>query len=512
MRNPLARVASGSLLALASAAAALLAGCTVGPDFLRPAAPPVDGYTEEALPAETNSAKVPGGEAQHFVRDLDIPGQWWTLFHSAELDQLIERAFAANPNLGAAQAALRQARENVYAGEGAYFPTVTANGSATREKISGAAFGLPASSSSSPLGVTTAALNVSYNLDVFGGTRRQVESLQAQEDYQRYQLEATYLSLTSNLVVAAVNEASLRAQIAATEDVVALESDSLRVLQNQFELGGASKVAVLAQAATLAQTRATLPPLQKQLAQQRNQLAALTGGFPSQDHGQPFNLADLKLPQDLPVSLPSKLIEQRPDVRSAEAQLHVASANIGVAIANELPSFDITGSIGSTALGFGKMFSPGTGVWSLGGSVAQTLFDGGTLLHRKRAADAAFDQSSEQYRATVISAVQDVANALRALQADADAVNAQATAVQTASDSLAISRQQFQTGAITYLSLLTAQQTYQQARINLAVAQGNRYADTAALFQALGGGWWHRTDVAAKVDGPDRIALPIPTR
>jgi NodT family efflux transporter outer membrane factor (OMF) lipoprotein len=508
MLDPLPRAAAGSRLLLAGTAAALLAGCTVGPDFLRPTAPPVDGYTSEPLPAQTAAADVAAGEAQRFVRELDIPGQWWTLFHSAELDRLVDQALAANPNLGAAQSALRQARENVYAGEGAYFPTVTANGSATREKSSGAALGLPFSST---FGVTTAALNISYNPDVFGGTRRQIESLKAQEDYQRYQLEATYLSLTANLVVAAINEASLRGQIAATDDVVAIETDSLRVLQNQFELGGASKVAVLAQAATLAQTRATLPPLQKQLAQQRNQLAALIGAYPSQDRGEPFHLADLQLPRDLPVSLPSQLLEQRPDVRSAEAQLHTASANIGVALANELPQFPITGSIGSDALGFAKLFSPGTGVWSIAGSVAQTLFDGGALLHRERAAVAAFDQSADLYRATVISAVQDVANALRALEADADAVNAQAIAVQTAFDSLEITRQQFQTGAITYLSLLTSQQTYQESRIALVQAQANRFSDTAALFQALGGGWWHRTDVATTVAGADRVALPIPT-
>jgi NodT family efflux transporter outer membrane factor (OMF) lipoprotein len=508
MLDPFPRGAARARLALVGAAAALVAGCTLGPDFLRPAAPKVDGYTAEPLAPETNSAPVAAGEAQRFVGDLDIPGQWWTLFHSAELDRLIEQALAANPNLSAAQAALRQARENVYAGEGAYFPTVTANGSAAREKASGAELGVPTSSTFS---LATAALNVSYNVDVFGGTRRQIESLKAQEDYQRYQLEATYLSLTSNLVVAAINEASLRGQIAATEDIVTIETDSLRVLQSQFELGGASKVAVLAQAATLAQTRATLPPLQKQLAQQRNQLAALIGSYPSEDRGEPFHLADLQLPRELPVSLPSKLLDQRPDVRAAEAQLHSASAQIGVALANELPQFNITGSLGSTALGFAGLFGPGAGVWSIAGSVAQTLFDGGTLLHRERAAVAAFDQSAELYRATVITAVQNVADALRALQTDADAVNAQATAVQTAFDSLEITRQQFQTGAITYLSLLTAQQTYQQSRIGLVQAQGNRYADTAALFQALGGGWWHRTDVVATTSGADRFALPLPT-
>lgn len=475
----------------AATLAALAAGCAVGPDFHTPAAPDVTGYTPEPLSAETAASDVHGGEAQRFVQDLDIPGQWWALYHSEPLDALIERAFRANPSLQVAQATLRQSQENVYAEQGVLFPAVTASASTTREKISGASFGIPGLSSI--FSVNTASLSVSYPLDVFGGTRRQIESLAAQAEFERFQLEATYLTLSANVVVAAVQEASLRAQIAATQDIIDIESQQLVVVQRQFELGGASRAAVLAQAATLAQTRATLPPLQKALAQARNQLAALTGRFPSDQTDAPFELAQLELPQDLPVSLPSKLVSQRPDIRAAEAQFHSASAQVGVATANLLPQITLTGQYGKSTSG--DLFSGAPSVWSIGAGLTQPIFRGGQLIHEKRAAEAAFDAAAAQYRSTVITAFQNVADALRALQSDADAVSAQVAAERAAADSLDISRRQFELGAINYLSLLTAEQTYQQAHISLVQAQANRFADTAALFQALGGGWWNRADV-----------------
>jgi len=487
----------------AAAALGLLAGCAVGPDFHRPAAPDTTGYTAEPLPSETAHAEVHGGEAQRFAAGEDIPAQWWTLFHSAPLNALIERALRANPDVAAAQAALRQARENVYAGEGAFFPSVDGDLSATRERGSGASFGLKGPVSI--FGVSTAAVSVSYPLDVFGGTRRQVESLEAQAEFQRFQLEATYLTLTANVATAAIQEASLRAQIAATREIIDAESQELEVLQRQLELGGAAKTAVLAQAATLAQIRATLPPLEKQLAQVRDELAALTGRFPADEPVERFELASMELPQTLPVSLPSALVEQRPDVRASEAQLHSASAQIGVAVANMLPQLTLTGQMGATATPISSLFGPGTGIWSLGAGLVQPLFHGGELLHQKRAAEAAFDHAAAQYRSTVLAAFQNVADTLRALESDANALNAQVVSERSAADSLDLAREQFQLGAISYLSLLTAEQTYQQARIGLVQAQANRFADTAALFQALGGGWWNRADVAmddgARADG-----------
>jgi NodT family efflux transporter outer membrane factor (OMF) lipoprotein len=469
----------------------VLAGCTLGPDFLRPGAPDVEGYTADPLPEQTASADIAGGAAQKFVTGQDIPGQWWELFHSKPLSKLVEEALRANPDLAAAHAALRQAKENVYAEEGAQYPEVDANAGISRQKVSKATAGR-----STTYSLYNASVSVSYVLDVFGGIRRQVESLEAQAENQRFQVEAAYLTVTSNVVTAAIQEASLRAQIAATRDIIKAESEQLSVLQQQFGLGGVSKSDVLLQEATLRQAQATLPPLQKQLAQIRNQLSALAGRFPSQDRGEIFELAELKLPQDLPVSLPSKLVEQRPDVRAAEAQMHSASAQIGVATANQFPQFTLSADFGTTALQVGSLATPGTAAWSVASALAQPLFDAGTRLHQKRAAVAAYDQAAAQYRSAALTAFQNVADTLRALQSDADALRAQVEAERSAANSLAIAREQFKVGAISYPSLLNAQETYLQARISLVQAQATRYADTAALFQALGGGWWNRSDVA----------------
>ena len=495
-----ARLYRPALLAGALAAAATTAGCMVGPDFKQPPAPDAKGYTREPLPAATTASKVAAGDAQRFIADRDIPGQWWTLFHSPQINSLIEQALEKNPSLQAAQASLRQAQENVYAEEGVLLPSADLNAQSTREQISGASFGAPRAIG--PFSIHTASVNVSYPLDVWGGTRREVESLAAQADYQRFQLEAAYLTLTSNVVLAAVQEASLRAQISATQDIIQIESDQLEVLRQQFDLGGTSRVAVLAQEATLAQTRATLPTLEKQLAQQRNLLSVLAGRFPSDEPQETFDLTRLTLPQDLPLSLPSKLVEQRPDVRSAEETLHSASAQIGVATAAMLPQITLTGSWGRTATQPSGLGSPANAVWSYAAGLTQPLFHGGELLHQKRAAVAAFDSAAAQYRNTVLSAFQNVADTLRALESDANALAAQVEAERSAFDSLALQRQQYQFGAITYTSLLNAQQTYQQAHINLVQAQANRFADTAALFQALGGGWWNRADVTAEGTAP----------
>ncbi len=488
-------------------AALLIAGCEVGPNFRPPAAPQAAGYTPEKPADPIATADIKSGAAQRFDVGKDIQGKWWTLFHSEALDRLVQRALQANPNVDAAQAALRQARETAYAGEGALFPSASASFQPERTRVSGAGLGEPKFSPT--LSLVTSQLSVSYALDVFGGTRRQIESLRAQAEYQRFELEATYLTLTSNVVAAAVNEASLHGQIAATEQIIKADADQLELVRKQFVIGSASRADLLTQQATLAQSRATLPPLRKQLAQQRNQLAALTGGFPNQQLDASFDLASLQLPADLPLSLPSQLVEQRPDVRASAAQFHAASANLGVAIANQLPQFNLTGTLGTEALGFTNLFTPATGVWSIAGGITQTLFDAGTLLHKKRAAAAALDEAAAQYRGTVITAFQNVADALRALQFDADTLHEQAAAEQAASDSLALARVQYQAGALSYLNLLNADRTWQQARLSLVQAEAARFTDTAALFQALGGGWWHRTDVAAQTNGPDHLTPPL---
>jgi NodT family efflux transporter outer membrane factor (OMF) lipoprotein len=487
--------AAGRWLGACTNMAALLlcAGCAVGPNFQRPSAPETPSYTREPLPDQTVAADVAGGAAQRLVQGMDIPGQWWILFRSAPLNTLIEQSLKTNPSLEAAQAALRQAQESVYAQEGFFYPNVQASFAPSRQKNATATIAPTLTSGAPIFSLYTPQVSVSYTLDVWGGNRRQVESLQAQADSLRFQLEATYLTLTSNVVAAAIQEASLRAQIAATQEVIRIESEQLSLLHSQYNLGAIAMADVVAQEATLAQAQATLPPLNKQLAQQRDLLAALAGRIPSAEPDETFELAALELPLDLPVSLPSRLVEQRPDVRSAEEQLHAASAEVGVAIANQLPQITLSATGGSSATQMSQLFTSGTGFWSVAGNFLQPLFDGGTLLHRKRAADAALEQAAAQYRGTVITAFQNVADVLHALYYDAEALEAAVRAERAAESSLDIARHALQLGSISYLSLLNAEQTYQQTVIALAQARANRYADTAALFQALGGGWWNQS-------------------
>ena len=480
-----------------AATTALLAGCAVGPDFHRPPAPNVQGYTKEPLAPTTTSAADPFGAPQHFDIGKDIQGDWWHLLHSPQLDALVAEALEANPSLTAARAALRQALENVYAQRGQYFPTVTASLDASRNLTATGAVS-PASATGNPYyGLITPQLSVSYIPDVFGANRRTVESLQAQADNQRYELDAAYLTLTSNVVSAAIQEASLRAQIAANQEIVKEESDLLNILRRQFALGQVAGGDVALQEAALAQAQQALPPLQKQEALQRDLLTELAGRFPSQEVSQHFDLSGLTLPTDLPVSLPADLIQQRPDVRAAEQLMHSASAQIGVAVAARIPQITLTASIGNSANTFSQMWTPGTNFWTIAGGVTQPIFDAGTLLHKQRAAQAAFDQAAAQYQSTVLTAFQNVADSLRALQSDANALQAAVASEHAAARSLAITRRQLELGQVAYLALLNAETTYQTALLSLVQARANRLSDTAALFQALGGGWWNRTDLAS---------------
>lgn len=484
-------------IALASLA---LSACAVGPDFERPAPPKTATYTAKPLPQETSSADAHGGDAQRLAAGRDIPAEWWTLFHSQKLDTLIVEALKANPTVDAAQAALRQARENVYVQEAQFFPNVSANFSASRNQNSNTL--APTLTNNQLLfNLYTAQLNVSYMPDVFGLNRRTVESLEALAEYQRWELEATYLTLASNVAVAAIQEASLRGQIAATEEAIQIQRDGLAMTAEAQSLGQLSKADVAAQRAQLAQSEAALPPLRKQLAQQRDALTALLGRLSNDEPAEAFALADLELPKDLPLSLPSKLVEQRPDIRAAEAELHSASAEIGVAIANALPQITLSANAGSAATAFSDLFSHGTGLWAFGGEIAQTAFDAGASVHKVKAARRAFDQAAAQYRATVIAAFQNVADTLHALSEDADALKADVIAERAAKESLNLAQDQFRLGQISRLALSSAQLAYQQSLVTRVQAEANRYADTAALFQALGGGWWNRTnggDVASR--------------
>lgn len=470
----------------------VLTGCMVGPNFHRPEAPATKEYTPTPLPEQTTGAPGTAGETQNLHFGRDIPDQWWTLFHSKDLDQLVRRGLADNPTVAASKATLLEAQENVRALVGeALYPGVDGGFSAQRQKFTGASFG-QSSSFASLFNVFNASVNVSYALDLFGGARRELEALRSQVDFQRYQLEGVHIALTSNIINTAIKEASLREQIRTTQEIVTVLAKQADLVERQFQLGGASRSDVLSQQTQLAQIRATLPPLELDLAQTRHLLAVLVGELPSQAVLPEFQLQGIQLPQDLPVSLPSSLVRQRPDVLASEALLHEASAEIGVATAAMFPQVTLTGNYGSEAARIGDLFTGGTSVWSLGAGLLQPLFHGGELTARRRAALAAYDQASAQYRGTVLAAFQNVADVLRALELDADLLKAQAEAEASARGTLDITQKQYELGAVDFLSLLVAQRQLRNAEVFLIQAQARRYYDTVALFQALGGGWWNR--------------------
>jgi NodT family efflux transporter outer membrane factor (OMF) lipoprotein len=436
---------------------------------------------------------APGSAAtQTLVADQDIPAQWWNLFHSEPLDALVRTALHDSPTIAAAAAALRSAHEGYVAQRGSsLYPQVDGQFQAQREAAPAAAFGFP------QLGTSTftlfdAAVNVTYKFDLVGGTRRQLEALAAQTDYQRWQLEAARLTLAGNIVTTVITAAALNDQVIATNEILATERDQLAIVQRQHSVGAASQADVLTQQAQVSQLEATLPGLQKSVAQAGHRLAVLSGQTPDHASTADLSLSTLTLPVQLPVSLPAKLVRQRPDVLASESQLHQASAQAGVATANLYPQLTLTGSIGSETTSITDLFSAGTMAWNIGGSLMQPLFHGGELRAKRRQAFDDLDQATAQYRGTVLSALQDVADTLRALQDDALTLQADAQAEAEARDSLAITRRQFQVGGTSYVNLLIAERQYAQARLTRIQGEMARMTDSAALLQALGGGWWNR--------------------
>jgi NodT family efflux transporter outer membrane factor (OMF) lipoprotein len=466
--------------------AAVMSGC-VGPNFNPPPAPDVETYLPGKL-ASPNGSRVAG---QHFVTGAQVSARWWAAFQSEPLNDLIRQSVEHNPNLQAAEAAIRVAQFNALAQRGAWAPQLTGNSTASQNLASnaGTVFGDLGSVPQNPFSLVTHQLTVTFTPDIWGGNFRAVENLDAITEQQLFQLEAAYLTLTGNVVTAAIQEASLRGQIAATERIIAIERHALDILKRRLQFGQAAQADVLQQDAALAAVEQLLPPLQKQLSQQRDLLTALAGQLSADEIMQRFDLAHLKLPANLPISLPSRLVDQRPDVRAAEAVMHSASALIGVAIAARLPNLTLTGNGGSSAYNFAQAFAPGTGFYTLAAAVTTPLFDGFTLYNKQKAAEAALEEAEAQYRASVITAFQNVADALRALQADARAMQAATHAEATAKASLDIVLKQLDAGQVSVLALLNAQQTYLTALIARVITQANRLSDTAALFMALGGGW-----------------------
>jgi NodT family efflux transporter outer membrane factor (OMF) lipoprotein len=490
------------LLAGSPALVALLLGaCAVGPDFQRPDAAHGGSYVESPLPATVGGAPESTVTEQNLRVGNDLARDWWTLYRSDALNQFVSQALSGNATLAGAAAALRQAQENLAASRGSLFPSVNATGLAERERASGAGFGQ--NTPGNAFSLYNVGINVSYTLDLFGGVRRQIEAAQAQVDYQENQYRATQLALTANIVTAVIREAQLREQVQALREVEKLQRAGLVIVDRRFALGAVTRTDVLTQRTALAQTVAAISPLEKQRAQVRHQLATYAGKTPTEMDLAAFDVAHLELPVDVPVSVASDLVRQRPDILAAESLLHAASAQVGVATANLYPQITLGGTYGSVALSPSALFKPASAAWGLTGNIAQPIFHGGSLLAQRRAAIAAFDQAAAAYRQTVLTAFQNVADSLQALQFDAQALAAQSDAYTQAKAAADLAQRQFDTGAASYLGLLTAQQQFQQSAVNVVQARADRLADTAALFQSLGGGWWNE---AAAQPAPKPIA------
>jgi NodT family efflux transporter outer membrane factor (OMF) lipoprotein len=482
---------------LISATLIIITGCASGPDFRVPETGIPAQYPTSSTAAKPEKTPLEIRTEQHFVPDRDIPGEWWTLFRSPELDRMIKQALADSPTLTAAQAALRKAEENLRAVKGSVlYPAVDANLQANRQKVSGNAN----TGASDTYNLYNASVSVSYTLDIFGGGRRQMEAYQAQVDYQRYQYEATYLTLIANIVTTAIKEASFREQLTAKKEIIEIQQKQLDVIKKQFELGAVTKADVLSQEAEAAATKAELPDIEKQFDLTRHALSILVGKFPGSSDMPEFKLESLHLPQELPVSLPSSLAHHRPDIRAYEALLHQACAEVGVATANLYPQITLSAGYGFEAIGTNILFNGESAVWNLGAGLLQPVFHGGELTAKRKAAIAAYDQTKAQYKQTILEAFQDVADVLRELEADAKTLKAQTEAETIAKSALELIEKQYELGAVGYPALLISQRDYEKTKVNVITAKAQQYADTAALFQALGGGWWNRKSDSLNAD------------
>ena len=476
------------LVAALGVLATLVAGCAVGPDYHSPEAPVVSRYTLEPLPPPTDAGPA-GGGTQTLVEGGDLPAEWWTVFASPALDGLVRQALSDSPTLAGAQAKLARAREDLEAGKGVRLPQADLRVSATRVNVDPESFDVGRLPVETPFTLYDVSAQVTYTLDLFGRNRRELEGLAAIVDYQRFQQEAARLTIAGNVVTAAIREASLRQQIDRTREVIALEERLLDIAERRERVGAIPRIEVAAQRAEAAETRAALPELERRLAATRHRLAVYAGRMPGEATLPEFRLADLHLPAELPLSLPSELARHRPDIMAAEALLHAASARVGIATADLYPRITLSATGGSLATAFSSLLGPGTWFSLLGGTLMQPIFRGGTLRAEKRAAVAAFEEAGATYREVLLSGFQDVADVLVALDADARRLRDRGEAAEAAKTILDVTSQRYETGGVSHIELLEAQRRHLRARIAESQALADRFADSAALYQALGGGF-----------------------
>lgn len=499
-----------SLRAAVIVTAVVLTGCKMGPNFHPPEVPKTTRYTASPTPKHTKQAPSPKGKAQHFRYNQYISDSWWTVFHSPTLNSLIQKGLRNNPTVEMSLSSLRSAQANLLATIGpSLFPTVSTQFSGYRERTNLLAAGINLEQNpqeaaivtlDNPFNLYNTSIGVSYSPDIFGGTRRQLEALHAEIERQYFELEATYLTLTANIVTSAITIASLNAQIQTTNELINCQQKWLKITKNNYKLGHTTRIEVLTRENRLHETQASLPPLKDALAKKTNALSTLIGELPSEANIPSLRLEKLHLPTQLPVSLPSQFVRQRPDIRSAESLLHKASAEIGVATANIFPKFVLAANYGWNGTLITQLFSPTNVIWNYGGQVAQTLFQGGALIAKRKVAIANFEYAAAQYRKTVLSSLQNVADVLRALEFDAELLAVQANTEKNAKVSFNIMRVQHKLGKVDYPTLLSVQERYLLTHLNVIQAEARRLSDTAALFQSLGGGWWNRNNSPPSIE------------
>jgi len=490
-----------TVAALSAMALLVAQGCTVGPKYRAPAPPAVTGYTPQPLPGATAGSAGAAGAAQRLSASADLPADWWTLLRSPELDGMMREALAASPTLAEATARLKQTQEELKARRGAArFPTVSGNASVEEEQLNLAAYGIPFPNPS-PFTLLDGSVAVSYALDIFGANRRLIESLRAQRDYEAWQVEGARLMLAGNVASAAIRQAQIRAAMDLTRQMLGVEERQLRIAEKRYRAGGVAESEVHSQQTLLAETQATLPGLEQELDAVNDELAVLMGKPPAQARVAAISLDRLRLPEELPVSLPSALVRQRPDIRAAEALLHEASANVGVATANLYPQIVLTGSGGAIGTGF----TSGGGIWNAEGALTQPIFNGGALRAERRKAQAAFEEAGGVYRQTVLAAFQQVADSLYAIEHDAQTLAARTEAASQAEASYRIAAGRYRAGGISQEALLDAERQRLQTELDRTGAAAARYADSVALLQALGGGWWNAQHAVVARQAPARV-------
>ncbi|HZT51260.1 MAG TPA: efflux transporter outer membrane subunit [Stellaceae bacterium] len=494
------------------AAAFVLASCTVGPDYSSPAKPQEQSYTPGG------AAETAAGD-QHFALGQKIAGDWWTLYRSEPLRQVLEQAIAGSRTLASAQATLAAALEQVTIARGALYPQADLGASAQRERNNGAALGLARLPPQFPthFNVFRVGPTVSYAVDVFGGTRRAIEESEALADVQEFQLDAAYLALTGNAVTEALTIASLNAQIATVEGIIRDDQTNLDLVQKEVRAGVATQLDIETATSQLAADRTQLPPLRQQVSVAQHALAVLVGRAPGDWVPPDFDLDRITLPEELPLSLPSALVRQRPDILAADARLHAASAAVGVATAQLYPSITLSAASTQQSISLETLFHGASTVWNVAGGLTAPIFHGGELEAQRRRTERVFDATLADYEQTVLQAFGQVADVLEALSHDAELLADQQRALASAQASLDLTRRSYAIGSVGILQVLDAQRLVQQARLGYVRAKAQRYLDTAQLFVAMGGGWWDwrgRTAPAAPdaAPAPTPISAPAPAR